>query len=323
MGLTDWQLGVVDEVTYNTPVTVSRFFEFDSESIADDPRRVEGDPLRVGGEGVIRSDRSTPYYGGASGPVSMAVLTKGFGFWLKHMLGTEATTGPTETTVYTHTGTLGNLQGDSFTLQVNRPFNPTGTNQAITYSGGKIPEWTLSNNAEENLMLELTCDFASQVTGTALATASYPTSMENFTFAGGTVSIGGSALRRDEHQRHRQQRDERGPASDPGVGDEEGADHGAARGVVLPTGRLRLARSAQPCAGDDPGDDDCGHQCGVDRSDTARYDDLPDVPGGHPRRSVRRVVGCGRGAGRDLPDTLGCGPVGRHEQRRDHHLQVR
>jgi hypothetical protein len=156
MALTDWQLGVKSEVTYNTPLVVDRFYEFDSESIADDFRRTEGDPLRVGGEGVIRSDRSTPYYGGASGTVSMAVLTKSFGWWLTHMLGTETTTGPVETTVYTHTGTLGSLQGDSFTMQVNRPFNPTGTNQAFTYSGGKITEWTLSNNAEENLMLEAT-----------------------------------------------------------------------------------------------------------------------------------------------------------------------
>lgn len=189
----DHQLGVIDEVSYNTPLTVSRFFEYDSESIADDFRRTEGDPLRVGGQGVIRSDRSTPYYGGAAGSVSTAVLTKGFGFWLKHMLGGSATTGPAETTVYTHTGTLGDLQGKSFTMQVNRPFNPSGTNQAFTFAGGKVTEWTLSNSVEENLMLELALDFASVTTDTALATASYPTSMENFTWAGGVVSIGGSA----------------------------------------------------------------------------------------------------------------------------------
>lgn len=194
MGLMDHQLGVKDEVSYNTALTVDRFFEYDSESITDDFRRTEGDPLRTGGEGVIRSDRSTPYYGGASGSVNMAVLTKGFGWWLKHMLGTSGTTGPAETTVYTHTGTLGSLQGDSFTLQLNRPFNPSGTNQAFTFSGGKVTNWTLSNSVEENLMLELGLDFASGTTGTALAMAAYPTGMENFTWAGGVVSIGGSSV---------------------------------------------------------------------------------------------------------------------------------
>lgn len=193
MGLMDHQLGVVDEVTYGTAVTVSRFYEYDSESISDDFRRTEGDPLRVGGEGVIRSDRFIPYYGGGAGTVSMAALTKGMGFWLKHMLGTSATTGPAETSVYSHTGTLGSLQGDSFTFQVNRPFNPSGTNQAFTFAGGKIPEWTIRNSAEENLYFDLNMDFASVTTGTALATASYPTGMEPLTWAGGVVTIGGSA----------------------------------------------------------------------------------------------------------------------------------
>lgn len=193
MTLTDWQIGVKSEVSYATALTVDKFYEFDSESIGDDFRRTQGDPLRTGGAGVIRSDRFTPYYGGANGTVSLAVMTKGFGWWLTHMLGSLATTGPAETAVYTHTGTLGDLQGDSFTLQVNRPFNPSGTAQAFTFSGGKVPSWTLSNTAEENLMAELTCDFASATTATALATASYPTAMENLTWAGGTISIGGSA----------------------------------------------------------------------------------------------------------------------------------
>lgn len=192
MGLMDHQLGVKDESEYATAVTVDRFFEYDSESITDDFRRTEGDPLRAGGEGVIRSDRFLPYYGGASGTVSMTMLTKGFGWWLKHMLGSSATTGPSEETVYTHTGTLGSLQGDSFTLQVNRPFNPSGTNQAFTYAGGKITEWTISNSVEETLLLEVNCDFAAVATGTSLASASYPTGMAPFTWAGGVVSIGGS-----------------------------------------------------------------------------------------------------------------------------------
>lgn len=191
MGSMDFQLGVVDEVAYATALTPTRFFEYDSESIAETYGRTEGDPLRVG-SGFIRHDRFTPYFSGASGTVSMAVLTKGFGFWLKHMLGTEVTTGPLETNAYTHTGSEGDLYGDSFTLQVNRPFNPAGTNQAFTYSGGKVTEWTLSTAVDENLMLELNCDFAKVTTATALATASYPTSMENLTWAGGKVTIGGA-----------------------------------------------------------------------------------------------------------------------------------
>lgn len=188
----DHQLGFADESTFNTPVTVSRFFEYESEGIEETYGRTEGDPLRVGSS-VIRSDRSTPYFSGAAGPIQMAVLTKGFGYFLKHMLGGTATSGPAETVVYTHVGTEGSLFGKSFTCQVNRPFHPSGTNQAFTYAGGKISEWGLSNSVDGNLLLDLNCDFASGTTATALATASYPTGMDNFTWAGGVVSVGGAA----------------------------------------------------------------------------------------------------------------------------------
>lgn len=189
MGALSHQLGVVDEVTYGTAVTVTRFYEYDSESIEETEGRTEGDPLRVG-SGFVRSDRFTPYFAGAAGTIELPVLTKGFGFWLKHMMGGTATSSVSDS-VYTHTGTEGELYGKSFTCQVNRPFHPSGTNQAFTYSGGKVTEWTLQNAVDGNLMLSLGVDFAAVSTGVALASASYPTSMDNFSWAGGVVTIGG------------------------------------------------------------------------------------------------------------------------------------
>lgn len=191
MAAMDHQLGFANESTYGTPVTVTRFFEYESEGIEESQGRTEGDPLRVG-SGFVRSDRSTPYFAGASGSVQMAVLTKGFGYFLQHMLGSVATSGPVETTVFTHTGTEGALVGKSFTMQMNRPFHPAGTNQAFTYEGGKVTEWGLSNSVDGNLLLDMSMDFQQVSTATALATASYPTGMENFTWAGGVVNIGGS-----------------------------------------------------------------------------------------------------------------------------------
>lgn len=188
MAQLDHQLTAVDEVTYATAVTTSRAWEFNSESIAETEGRTEGEPLRTGY--TRRNDRFTPYFAGAAGTVEFDVLTKGFGFWLKHMMGAVATTGPAETTVYTHTGTFGELVGDSFTMQVNRPFHPAGTNQAFTYSGGKITNWNLSNSVDGNLVLSLDMDFAAVADDIALATASYPTGMEPFSWAGGTVTIG-------------------------------------------------------------------------------------------------------------------------------------
>lgn len=193
MGALDQQLMTKSEVTWGSPVVVDLTHEFNSEGIEDTYGRTEGDPLRVG-TFVKRSDRFTPYYSGAAGPVEMDVMTKGFGFWLKHMLGNIATTGPTETTVYTHTATMADLLGKSFTLQVSRPFHPSGTVQAFTFEGGKIPEWELANSVDGNLVATVGTDFQQALTATALASAAYPASMENLCWAGGVVTIGGTQV---------------------------------------------------------------------------------------------------------------------------------
>lgn len=191
MGALDQQVGIVNEVTYGTSVVVTKFYEFNQEAITETEGRTEGDPLRVG-TFTKRSDRFTPYFSGAAGSLQMDVMTKGFGYWLQHMLGTTVTTGPAETSVYTHTGTMSDLIGKFFTLQVARPFHPSGTVQAFTYSGGKVTKWQLSNSVDGNLVADLDVDFQQVATATALATASYPAGMENFTWAGGQVTVAGA-----------------------------------------------------------------------------------------------------------------------------------
>lgn len=194
MAALDHQLGIVPEVTYGTGVTPTKFYEFNSESIEDKFERTEGDPL-VKGAYVKRSDRFTPYTLGAAGNIELDVMTKGFGSWLIMMLGAEATTGPTETSVYTHTGTMGDLTGDFFTCQVARPFHPSGTVQVFNYLGGKVTDFELKNSVNENLVASIGCDFRDINTSTpTLAAVSYPTGMEPLSWAGGTVTIGGAQL---------------------------------------------------------------------------------------------------------------------------------
>lgn len=192
MGQLDHQLSIVDEAAYGTPLTTTRFFEYLSEGIEEKEGRTESEPLRAGF--TKRNDRFTPYFAGASGSLELNPLTKGFGLWLKHMLGTVTTTGPAEVTAFTHTATMGDLLGKFFTLQANRPFHPAGTNQAFTYSGGKVTDWTISNSVDGDLVVELGLDFQTVSDAIALATASYPTGMETFSWAGGTLTVGGSAV---------------------------------------------------------------------------------------------------------------------------------
>ena len=214
MGAMDHQLWSPTRPPMARASPVTRFFEYESESIEEEEGRTEGDPLRVGSH-HIRSDRFTPYFSGASGSVEMAVMSKGFGFWLKHMLGQSATTGPAETTVYTHTGSEAELLGDSFTLQVNRPFHPAGTNQAFTYRGGKVTEWTLSNSVDENLMLRAGC-------GLHAGRHQRRTRHRFVPDGDGQPDVGGRrrhhrrlGLRRDRVQPSGQQRARRRPPPDP------------------------------------------------------------------------------------------------------------
>lgn len=187
------QLGVKAEATYGSGVTPDRWFEFDTESLTVEVGRVESSAIRAGSR-AMRSDRRVPYIMGASGSVELPVLSKGFGFWLDQCLGTVATAGPTETTVYTHTGTIGSLAGKMFTAQVGVPQAGGGTVTPKTAKGGKVKSFELKCAAGEPLSFSADCDFQSLEHSTALATASYPTSMELLTFIGGSITVGGTSV---------------------------------------------------------------------------------------------------------------------------------
>ena len=181
------QAGGKVESVYGTSVVVDHFWEFNSESIKLNMGRARSTGLRSGTR-TPRSDRVQPFRIGASGAFVFDVPTKGFPFWLVHMLGTVAT-GSVVDSNYTHTGTEGSLLGDFFTFQLNRPFNPSGTAQAFTYEGGKVSSWELSCDLDGNLVCTLNLDFEDESTVTALASAVYPTGFNIFTWAQGAITI--------------------------------------------------------------------------------------------------------------------------------------
>lgn len=184
-------VGAKTESAYGTAVTVDRSFVFDSEGVVGDFRRTESVSLRSGQRG-LPSGQYVPWYAGAAGPYTFKPQTKGFGMWLVHMLGAiAAPAGPTDS-AYTHTATVGALLGDSFTWQVNRQFYPSGTDQGFTYAGGKVTSWELSIDNEGLLNATLNLFFASELTATALHTATYPTAAEPFYWTKAQVSLGGS-----------------------------------------------------------------------------------------------------------------------------------
>ena len=187
------QVGLAKETAYGTAVTPSRFFEFTSEGLKPAVARLESKGIRAGAR-AFRNDRSQPVPKGAAGSLEFEVPTKGFGFWLEHLLGGSVTTsGPTDSN-YTHTAQIGSLYGKGLTAQVGRPFNPSETVQPFTMSGGKVTSWSLSIERDGFLMCSVELDFGTHTTATALATATYPAGFLQFPWASAGISIGGTGV---------------------------------------------------------------------------------------------------------------------------------
>jgi hypothetical protein len=189
--------GIGTEVTYGTAVNVNKFFEITKEDIKGNYTRQQAAALSAAY--VDRSDRYAVARKGASGSVDIEVLSKGFGHWLRFMMGTVNTTGPAETSAYTHTGTIGNLYSDAFTVQVGRA-TLDGTVKPWTYEGGKVTDFSFQNQVDQTLSCSIGMDFEAESqpdspTGAyALQTVTLPTGAEVLAWQGGTITVAGSTV---------------------------------------------------------------------------------------------------------------------------------
>lgn len=190
----DAQFGFVAESTWGTPVTVTKFLEFNSESLTNEPTFLEPTGLRVGTKhkrnSRVRISRRT-----ITGDVSMEVPTKGMGLLWKHALGSGSGSTPAQiaaTTAYRQIHTPGGLVGFGLTMQVGRP-EPSGTVRPFTYAGCKISSWEFSLNDSEVPTVTFNVDGRSESTATALATASFIAGTTVFDFSQATLTLGGTA----------------------------------------------------------------------------------------------------------------------------------
>lgn len=191
----DAQVGVALETTVGTPVTVTKFLEFNSEGFEFDPSFIEPEGLRAGvkfkrGSRLVQSRKQV------TGSLELNFATRTMGTLLKLALGSSVTT-PTLVlgSAYKQVHQTGDLLGKSGTIQVGRP-EPVSpyTTRAHTYAGCKVTDWEISVSDNEVAKMSLSFDGFDESTATALATASYVTS-EEFNFSqctaltlGGTVS---------------------------------------------------------------------------------------------------------------------------------------
>jgi len=195
------QFGIGKETVYGTAVPLTKWYEVISEDFTGTYERTQAEALSAAF--VDRADRFAIFNKGAKGTVELEPLTKGFGSWLAYMMGTMVTTGPTETVVYTHTGTIGNLFDKMLTVQVGRS-DESGTLRPWTYEGGKVTEYEFSNSVDETLRCSIGMDFEKEYNPDApagnyvLGTNVPVTGAEVLSAAGGVITIGGTSVEIDD-----------------------------------------------------------------------------------------------------------------------------
>jgi hypothetical protein len=181
------QLGIATESTYNTGVTVTRFYEFNQESTQYNKKISEGMGLRAGGQ-LPRSQRRVVTTFDATGDIDLDLPTKGLGLLLAHAMGSFPTASSGS-----YTFTLGDIYGKSFTTQIGVP-QYDGEVTPKTLTGCKVSSFELAVNSGAIATGKFTVDAAGLTTSTALATASYSASTGVFHFAQGAITLDGSPI---------------------------------------------------------------------------------------------------------------------------------
>ena len=188
------QLGTKDETTYGTAVTVDRFVPFLSATIDPETFRTRTEALRAG-KRTQRSDEYVAGVTGYAGSIELPVESKGFGVWLKRALGGVSTSGPTGG-AYAHVGVIDpDVCVPSFTMQTNIPFAPCATtDQPFTWEGCQVSSWELAVSVDEVVKFSAEIVAEDGTSGTSLATATYPASVEPLTWAKAALTVGGTTV---------------------------------------------------------------------------------------------------------------------------------
>lgn len=191
----DAQIGFGEQSAYATPVTVTRFLEFNSESLTLNPTWLEPTGLAAGRKHK-RASRVVQSRRAVSGDVTVEHATKGMGLLWKHALASGAV--PTQPdsvgapSVYEQVHTPGDFLGKALTVQVGRPEPSSGVVRPFTFAGCKVGGWAFSLTDGEVPTLALTVDGRDEDTATALAVPAYLAGSAVFDFAQATLTLGGT-----------------------------------------------------------------------------------------------------------------------------------
>lgn len=193
MGSVNHQLGIAEETTYGTGVTVDRWLEILSESLTLESENIVSQGMAPGRRFPAQS-RVVQTRQWGEGDIEMEVSTTQMGLLFKHMLGTDSPDVVANGTLaFDHTYILGGMN-DSLTVQkgVQRVDDPTIV-EPYTFVGCKVTGWSTSIAVDEILSLNLTLDARDVLDADndaeVLTTAAYPSGLKVFHFAQGTVLV--------------------------------------------------------------------------------------------------------------------------------------
>lgn len=187
----DFTVGLAQESTYGTPVTVSRFWEADA-SLKEKVTSAQGRGYRTGTR-VARADRSVVVKRESSGDVELDAMSIGLGLLLKAFFGTSVVTQVPTTSVYQQNHTLAASDYlPSFTLQQGIPRLASATVDAYTYCGAQCTDLEISAKDGQIAQIKSSWMAKELKRDQALAPAVYPVGAELLTFVGASLAVGGT-----------------------------------------------------------------------------------------------------------------------------------
>ena len=185
------------ESSYGTAVTPTNHIPVTSQSLVLDVEHMQSEGM-LAGRAAIQTSRSVVNKKGASGSVEFDALANGMGLLLRHMIGDERDYATTKTTVtsgvFSYEFRPGSLMtSSSMTWQLGIA-DRGGTVRTGNLPGAIVSEWEVSNEIDGLLATSATIAGRDWVpSGSDITSVSYPTGTELFSFAGGAVTVGGTA----------------------------------------------------------------------------------------------------------------------------------
>lgn len=190
--LPDSQIGIKRETTYNTPVTVDRFYPYLSGTAGDwNTRQRQGQSIFVSTKRGWRGDRRVLPIGQGVITVKTELCSKQGGVLLDLCHGVSVVTAIAGGTQQNYTTSVTGTVLPSATIQLGKLRND-GTVDVETYSGCTAVSFELECPEDGILTISVTFDARAFTTATALATAAYTAGAYLFDASQGSVTLGGA-----------------------------------------------------------------------------------------------------------------------------------